>query len=264
MGENKRPVVARVNQRPVRVVQTNDLSSREPFDDSTACSILYPNCCRKTAIGRFVQCQIFAGILYTNDVLNISTETPNQHPSNRHHLKPSICPDGTSWQYECVLYQMQADSLSRRGRRSWLRMPILPGWTIQTNGRNRTVSRVLSIPTPQLALRFAWIARPTRKRTGRAPRRCWSASARKEGFAMATCAWYAKKAPSWHQTLRENWYAAPVLKVRFKMPRGNGNAFHVPSTRSAQRPGWWPPRSAKSVSTQYPFRPQMVPLALTT
>ena len=111
------------------------------------------------------------------------------------------------------------------------------------------VSRVLSNTYPSSKRHFG-VPGPVRtnsKRTGRAPRRCWSASARKEGFAMATCAWSAKKAPSWHQTLRENWYAAPVLKVHFKMPRGNGNAFHAPSTRSAQRPGWWPPRSAKSV-----------------
>ena len=116
----------------------------------------------------------------------------------------------------------------------------------------------------QMGVRRAWIARPTRKRTEQALRPYWSASARKGGFAMATCAWSAKKAPSWHQTLRENGYVAPVLKVHFKTLRGNGNAFHAPSTRSAQRPGWSPPRSAKSVPTQYPFRPQMVPLASTT
>ena len=100
-GENKRPVVARVNETSlVRVVQTNDLSSRDPFDDSTACSIfLYPNCCRKTALTDLSKTQIFAGILYTNDVLNISTEIPT-NILRIHDLKPSICPDGTSWQYE--------------------------------------------------------------------------------------------------------------------------------------------------------------------
>ena len=83
-GENKRPVVARVNQTSlVCVVQTSDLSSRDPFEDSTACSIsLYPNCLSKVRINRFVQDTNYRWHPLHERCLEYFHGNPNQHPSH--------------------------------------------------------------------------------------------------------------------------------------------------------------------------------------
>eukprot|EP00945_MAST-04E_sp_MAST-4E-sp1_P002001 g2001.t1 len=99
-GENKQPVVAKVNGSELaKIVQNRDLLSREPFSDPNACSKLFPNCCKKSELGDLSKTQIYAGIQYTNTYLNISTEIPTDILAID-GTDTSICPPGTSWQYD--------------------------------------------------------------------------------------------------------------------------------------------------------------------
>ena len=99
VGENKRPVVARANEsRMIRIVQSADLSSREVVNGET-CSIYFPNCCPKTDLTDLSKTQIYAGIMYDDGVLNVSTEESSDilYASD---LESSPCPLGKSWQYD--------------------------------------------------------------------------------------------------------------------------------------------------------------------
>ena len=99
-GENKQPVIAQANSSNlVRIIQTNDLSTREPFQETAACLKQFPNCCKKSPLEDLSKTQIYAGIQYTNAYFNVSTELPTNILSVR-NMTASTCPERTSWQYE--------------------------------------------------------------------------------------------------------------------------------------------------------------------
>ena len=84
-SENQQPVVAKLNTSQifdiVQLEQPLDLSSRIPISKKDACLKQFPNCCNKLPTVDTSKTQVYAGIKYTNDNLNITTERPTSQRS---------------------------------------------------------------------------------------------------------------------------------------------------------------------------------------